>query len=388
MSMPKYQPSSRLAKRPKLDISTDGSTSAVPNPPPSVLPQAAMEPPMGQFGFQPSSKLKTRPKLTKSTVAHTTLPDSATPALQMALPRPPLVQPQFQEGSVPTMVPPAQFYGLPVLASPFREYMQQGLDRHVRFKNPLVEGTPLHLRQVTANDNRMEGIVEGNIDLHSPLPPPSLPLPPPPIPFKSRPRLVTVPSIQPTPPSPASDPIDFPSTPDQDVRQRSSSEEHQSPKWPTFQQPPSPTTEDSESLEDEGMEERTDDDDDEVEVVEVRNEQETVEMGDMDDLVQPAGKRGKGKEKVIEDQGEAMFEESAASVHAFLLRPSIEELIKDLNLESGSGEAINGIEVRMTAKQRKADLLSRLLEAELYLAAGIDQLHDCLKTFVAGSSKV
>src|ERR1700676_4149351 len=139
----------------------------------------------------------------------------------------------------------------------------------------------------------MEGIVEGNINLHSPLPPPSLPLLPPPIPFKSRPRLVMVPSIQPTPPSPASDPIDFPSTPDQDVRQRSSSEEHQSPKWPTFQQPPSPTTEDSESLEDEGMDELTDDDDDEVEVVEVRNEQETVEMGDMDDLMQPAGKRGK-----------------------------------------------------------------------------------------------
>ena len=133
-----------------------------------------------------------------------------------------------------------------------------------------------------------------------------------------------------------------------------------------MQQPPSPTTEDSEplELEDEGMDELTDENDDEVEIVEVRNVQETVEIGDMDNIVQAVGKLVKGKEKVVEDWGKPMIEESAASVHAFLLRPSIEELIKDLNLGSGSGEAIRGVEVRTTAKERKADLLSRLLEAE------------------------
>ena len=72
----------------------------------------------------------------------------------------------------------------------------------------------------------------------------------------------------------------------------------------------------------------------------------------------------------MEDGGEATIKESAASFCSFLLRPSIEELIRDLNLESGSGEAIKGVKVRTTAKERKANLLSRFLEAELYLAAG------------------
>jgi hypothetical protein len=127
--------------------------------------------------------------------------------------------------------------------------------------------------------------------------------------------------------------------------------------------------------------------DDEVEILEVGNRQERSEIVELDSIVRAAGKLVKGKEKAVEDQGEAMVEESAASVRSFLLRPTIEELINDLNLESGSGEAIRGVEVRRTAKESKADLLSRLLEAELYLAAGIDQLHDCLKTVVAGSSK-
>jgi hypothetical protein len=104
--------------------------------------------------------------------------------------------------------------------------------------------------------------------------------------------------------------------------------------------------------------------------------------------MQAAGKLVKEKEKVVEDQGGTTMEESAASVHSFLLRPTIEELIQDLNLESGGGEAIRGVEVRTTEKERKANLLSRLLEAELYLAAGVEQLHDCLKTFAAGGSKI
>ena len=184
--MLEYKPSSRLAKHSKLDISMNGSTSTIPNLPPSILPQAAMEPLMHHFGFQPSSKLKMCPKLTKSS---TTLPDTVT----MPLPRLPLVQPQFQEDSIPAVIPPPQFYrvpvlfqehsilaivpppqlyGVPVLASPFSGYMQEGDNQHVRFKDPLLEGTPLHLQQVTINDNQMEGIVDGNIDLHSPPPPP------------------------------------------------------------------------------------------------------------------------------------------------------------------------------------------------------------------------
>jgi hypothetical protein len=140
-------------------------------------------------------------------------------------------------------------------------------------------------------------------------------------------------------------------------------------------------------------------DDDEVEVTEAGNRQETVEVTEAgnrqetvkipeDNIVEVAGKLLKGKEKAIEVQGDPMIEESAASFHSFLLRPGIEELIKDLDLESGRGEMLRGVEVRTTGKERKAHLLSRLLEAELYLAAGIDQLHDCLKTFVAGSSNI
>jgi hypothetical protein len=136
-----------------------------------------------------------------------------------------------------------------------------------------------------------------------------------------------------------------------------------------------------------------------VEVMKAGNRQETVEITEAesrqqtakipeDDVVEVAGKLLKGKEKAIEVQGEPMIEESAASFHSFLLRPGIEELIKELHLESGRGEMPRGVELRTTVKERKAHLLSRLLEAELYLAAGIDQLHDCLKTFVAGSSNI
>lgn len=323
---------------------------------------------MVRLGFQPSCKLKPRPKLNNSTAASTSnVPEKV-------------------------IVPPSQFYGVRALASPFGGYIQEDEDRHVRFRNPLVESTPLHIRQATANDNWIS---------HSP-PPPSLPLPPPSTQFKSRPKLRTIQPIPPTPPSPASDPIDFPSTPDHNARQPSSSEEPPFPKWPLSHQPPSPSSEDSQSLDpptdDEQIDKLEDGDDDEVEfvevgkddeveILEVGNRQERSEIVELDSIVRAAGKLVKGKEKAVEDQGEAMVKESAASVRSFLLRPTIEELINDLNLESGSGEAIRGVEVRRTAKESKADLLSRLLEAELYLAAGIDQLHDCLKTVVAGSSK-
>ena len=83
----------------------------------------------------------------------------------------------------------------------------------------------------------------------------------------------------------------------------------------------SPTTTDSassepDSLEDEQMDELADEDDDnEVTIVEVRNDdeveivegqklQETMEIGQGDDLAQTGGKLGKGKEKAVEDQGE------------------------------------------------------------------------------------
>ena len=147
--MPKYQPSFRLVKHPKLDVSTDSSTSTVPNPNmhPSVLTTAAMEPLMLHSGFQPSSKLTMCPKLNKSMVASTfTLPETLVPsALPIAVTGPPLVYPQFQEGSVEAIVPASHFYGVPAFASPFGGYFQDGKDRHVRFKNPLVEGTPLHI---------------------------------------------------------------------------------------------------------------------------------------------------------------------------------------------------------------------------------------------------
>jgi hypothetical protein len=294
-------------------------------------------------------------------------------------------------------VPPSKFYGMPALASPFGGYDQEADDRHVRFKNPLVEGTPLHIRQMAENDNRMEGVEHGNVESHSP---PSAPLPPP-IPFKSRPRLLPLPptlpivTIPPTPLSPASPPINFPSTPDHDIRGPSPSEERPSPKWPPSAPLASPTTEDTQSTEpDTEEDEQRDqlgvcDDDDEVEIVEGRHlQEEAVKIVEAGNVVRAAGKVVKGKEKAVEDGGEARIEESAASFRSFLLRPSIEELIRDLNLESGSGEAIRGVEVRTTAKEKKADLLSRLLEAELYLAAGIEQLHDCLKTFVASGSKI
>ena len=134
--MPEYQPSSRLAKRPRLDVSKDGSTSSIPNPPPSVS--------MGHLGFQPSSKLTSRPKLNKSMVANTsTLPETPASAPRIPLPTPLLVQPRFLEGSV-AAVPPSKFYGMPALASPFGGYNQEGDNRHVRFKNPLVEGRDYH----------------------------------------------------------------------------------------------------------------------------------------------------------------------------------------------------------------------------------------------------
>jgi hypothetical protein len=101
-----------------------------------------------------------------------------------------------------------------------------------------------------------------------------------------------------------------------------------------------------------------------------------------------AGKVVKGKDRVVEDREEGMIEESAASVHSFLLQPGIEELMKGLGLESGSGEATRDVEVRTMAKENKANLLSNLLEAELYLAAAVDQLHDCLKTYVANNSNI
>ena len=387
--MPEYRPSSRLAKRPRLDVLTDSSNPSVPNPPPSV--------PMGHLGFQPSSKLTSRPKLNNATVASTsTLPETLASTLAIPVPRPLRVQPRFPEGSVEA-VPPSKFYGMPALASPFGGYDQEADDRHVRFKNPLVEGTPLHIRQMAENDNRMEGVEHGNVESHSP---PSAPLPPP-IPFKSRPRLLPLPptlpivTIPPTPLSPASPPINFPSTPDHDIRGPSPSEERPSPKWPPSAPLASPTTEDTQSTEpDTEEDEQRDqlgvcDDDDEVEIVEGQHlQEEAVKIVEAGNVVRAAGKVVKGKEKAVEDGGEARIEESAASFRSFLLRPSIEELIRDLNLESGSGEAIRGVEVRTTAKEKKADLLSRLLEAELYLAAGIEQLHDCLKTFVASGSKI
>ena len=411
--MLEYQPSSLLAKRPKFAFSTERSTASISTPSSSVLPVGAMNRPMVHSG--PSSKLRTRPKLHKSTVAS----GSSLAATSV----PPLVHPQFSDSSVEAVVPTPQFYGLPKLASPFGGHIHEDEDRHVRFKIPLVEGTLLHIRQATQCDNGMEGIVNGEVQPNSPQPQTSLsrPLPPPPIPFKTRPRLVSHPpslpivTRLPTPPSPASDPMDFPSTPDNNFGRPSSREECQSPKWPLGLPPSSPTTADSESsaadsLEDEGMDELADDDDDdEVEIVEVRNDDEvqivevrndeeveivegrklqaTVEIGQGDDMAQTGGKPGKGKEKVVEDQGEPRIEESAYSVRSFLVRPSIEDLIKHLNPESGSGEEISTVEVRRTAKARKADLVSRLLEAELYLASAIDQLHDCITGFAAGSLK-
>ena len=142
-SLPEYQPSARLAKWPKLGVSTDGSAATISNPPPSILHQAALEPLTSQLGFKPSSKLSTRPKLAKSVVASSSrIADPlASPHARPGL-EPPLVQPPVQEGSVEA-VPPPQFYGTFTLASPFGGYSQEGEDHHVRFKNPLVEGTPL-----------------------------------------------------------------------------------------------------------------------------------------------------------------------------------------------------------------------------------------------------
>jgi hypothetical protein len=159
--------------------------------------------------------------------------------------------------------------------------------------------------------------------------------------------------------------------------------------------PPSPTSEDDQSLEPETEEEEQvdqladdgGDESDEVEFVEEGNLQEMVGIVEVDVIMLGSGKVVKGKGRAVEDRGAGMIEESAASVRSFLLRPGIKELMKDLGLESGSGEAIRGIEVRTTAKEKKAILLSRLLEAELYLAAGVEQLHDCLKTYVANNSK-
>jgi hypothetical protein len=392
--MSEYQPSTRLAKRPKLDLPTDGTTFAVPDPnaPPSALPTAAMEPPMGRSKFQPSSKLRTRPQLNTSMVASTSaLPERPAPSPVPIAVTPPATRPTYQQCFSEAVVPASQFYGL---ESSFGD-VQEGGDRRVRFKYPLVEGTPLRIRQSTVNEDRMEGIVEAKVELP---PPPSLPLPPPPIPprstrpvFLCHPPTLPIVTIPPTLSSPASDPIEFPSTPDDDIRTLTSAEEHSSPKWPRSQTPSSPSSIASpspipETEEEEQVDQLADDtSDDEVEFVE-GNQKEMVGIAEADDMW-ASGRVLKGKERAVEDSGEGMMEESAASVRSFLLRPTIEEMMKDLGLESGGGEEIRGIEVRTTAKEKKANLLSRLLEAELHLAAGVEQLHDCLNTYVANNSK-
>jgi hypothetical protein len=227
----------------------------------------------------------------------------------------------------------------------------------------------------------MEGIMEGNVKLDLLPPLPLLPLPPPPLPLSTRPVFIPHP---PTPPivtipktlsSPASDPIDFASTPDYDVGTIICGEEQPSPKWPQSHTPPSLTSEDDQSLkpeteEEEQVDQLADDggnESDEVEFVEEGNLQEMVGIVEVDDIMLGSGKVVKGKGRAVEDRGEGMIEESVASVRSFLLWPGIEELMKDLGLESGSGEEIRGIEVRTTAKEKKASLLSRLLKQSYIL---------------------
>jgi hypothetical protein len=66
------------------------------------------------------------------------------------------------------------------------------------------------------------------------------------------------------------------------------------------------------------------DSDDEVEFVE-GNLHKTVGV-EVDNIMREAGKVVKGKDRVVEDREEGMIEESAASVHSFLLRPGIEDV--------------------------------------------------------------
>jgi hypothetical protein len=221
--MSEYQPSTKLAKHPKLDLLTDGTTFAVPDPnvPPSALPTAAMEPPMGRSKFQPSSKLRMHPQLNTSMVASTSaLPEKLAPSPVLIAITPPATRPTYQQHFTEAVVPTSKFYGL---ESSFGD-VQEGGDRRVRFKNPLVEGTPLCIRQRTVNEDWMEGIVEAKVELDSLPPPLSLPLLLPPIPphstwpvFLCHPPTLPIVTISPTLSSPASDPIEFPSMPDDDI---------------------------------------------------------------------------------------------------------------------------------------------------------------------------
>jgi hypothetical protein len=217
-----------------------------------------MEPLMVPSAFIPSSKLRMRPKLvvaSTSALSETPRP-SKVPRVVML---PPAVHPQIQEGSLEATIPASHFYGVPSLASPVSGYVQEGEDRCVRFKSPLEEGTPLHIQQATRNEDRMEGIMEGNSELNSLPPPPSLQSLP--IPLQTRPGFLPHPPTLPIDTvssslsSPASDPIDFPSMPDFDIGTVASAEEHPSPKWPRSQTPPSPSAEDSQSSEPESEEE-------------------------------------------------------------------------------------------------------------------------------------
>jgi hypothetical protein len=209
-----------------LDIPTDGSTSAIPNPnaATSALFTDAMGPLMVPSEFIPSSKLRTRPQLKKSIVTSTSaLPERPTPSKVRVVMGPPAVHPQIQEGSLEATIPVSHFYGVPSLTSPVTGYVQEGEDRRVRFKSPLEEGTPLHIRQATRNEDRMEGIVEGNSELDSLPPPPSLQSLPQPVSLSTRPAFFPHPptlpidTISSSASSPASGPIDFPLTPDFDV---------------------------------------------------------------------------------------------------------------------------------------------------------------------------
>ena len=83
------------------------------------------------------------------------------------------------------------------------------------------------------------------------------------------------------------------------------------------------------------MEVRTQQAVEKVEEAEEVEEVEEVEIVGMGNVVHAAGKAVKGKGKAVEHQGGTTLEESAASVCFFLLRPTIEEVIQDLNLESG-----------------------------------------------------
>lgn len=274
-------------------------------------------------------------------------------------------------------IPPEQFYGTGELGSPFGGFVPpQEPKKVVQFKVPLEEATPLHIRKAGGPGSR-------NKTLSPPEPMNCLPAEPSLVSRTSVPARAHSPdrkgamqisSSSNRMSSPLSPLPPFPPTP-------GTATPESSPRWP-IAIPRSPSTESEDvGVESEAVDEL--DSDDTPERMAIDEPSSTVAEGTHSADAAPTStgsnpmlaaesllRRFNAPESLRSGDGIGM---STAISHATQVR--LGESFQDMK------KGIDGLDQAKSKKKRVTRLLSRLLEAEMYVGASIDTLRDCLSKY-------